>query len=660
MPTRFTTGPLSRELVFFVKCFLVTMAVFSVFRLLFLVVYSGEFAGVPAFEVFRGFIHGLRFDAAIVSMGFAGVLVLSLIPRINRYQSFRYLWIALAYAAFVFFFLLMLADLQYFEHSRKRLGYEAFAYLDSTGWPVLKTAVIQHPWYLILGTAALTLFFVITIRHLRRTRILAYQPIPLSTYLVVLLVLAPLLVLFSRGGWQRVPLRTADSFISSFNAVNMLTVNSPHMALRNLGKSQPPRLMEALRAKELCLSLLEVDSLRQLDPEYPLLVRTSDALTESPEKYNVVIFLMESWTGKFAGPDAETPEVTPVFNGLAAEGRYFPRFFASGFRSSSGLFSILTGIPDQVGTPVMRRQELQDTFASLSVLLKHRDYSSIFVHGGLLDFDNLENMLVHEQFDIIIGKDELSDCGGPEHTWGYDDEFAFARAHEEFKKQGEKPFLGLVFSVTNHAPYELPDERHYVFDEDDHEQYRFLNAYRYSDHALGKFFELALQEEYFRKTVFIITGDHTHHTNLNTYENQRLPLLIYAPGIVSPGVSPVIGAQTDILATVAGILKLPHRADMGRDLMSLSDDEGFAYFIAGQSIGWVEGDHIAIMSLDNSLPLVYNYRAGDYSTNRAAADSALGISIRRKADAFYQLGSDLLFHNRIYPPELAAGRKAGK
>ncbi|MDH4156692.1 MAG: LTA synthase family protein [candidate division Zixibacteria bacterium] len=659
MPARFTTGPFAKELVFFTKCFLAAMATFSLFRLLFLVVYSGEFAGVPLFEVLRGFIHGLRFDAAIVSMGFAGVLVLSLIPGINRYRWFRYLWIALAYAAFVFFFLLMLADLQYFEHSKKRLGYEAFAYLDSTGWPVLKTAVSQHPWYLILGAAALTFFFVFTIRHLRRTRILAYKPIPLATYLLVLFVLAPLLFLFSRGGWQRVPLRTADSFISSYNAVNILTVNSPHMALRNLGKSQPPRLMEAARAEELCLSLLEVDSLSQIDPEYPLLVRTSDALSGTPEKYNVVVFLMESWTGKFAGPDSETPQVTPVFNSLAAEGRYFPRFFASGFRSSSGLFSVLTGIPDQVGLPVMRRQELQDTFASLSVLLKRRGYCSIFVHGGLLDFDNLENMLVHEGFDIIIGKDELSDCGGPEHTWGYDDEFAFARAHEEFKKQGENPFLGFVFSVTNHAPYELPDERHYIFDEDDHQQFRFLNAYRYTDYALGEFFELARQEEYFKRTVFIITGDHTHHTNLNIYENQRLPLLIYAPGIVSPGVSSGIGAQTDIPATVAAILKLPHRADMGRDLMSLTDDEGFAYFIAGQSIGWVEGDHIAIMGLDNRLPLVYDYRAGDYSTNRAAVDSGLGIAIRRKADAFYQFGSDLLFHNRIYPPDLAVGREAG-
>ena len=470
MPTRLTAGPFSKELVFFIKCFLAAMVTFSVFRLLFLMIYSGEFAGVPAVEIMRGFVHGLRFDAAVVSMGFGGVLLLSIIPGLNRFRPFRYLWIGLAYAAYIIFFLLMLADLQYFAHAKKRLGYEAFAYLDSTGWPVLKTAVIQYPWYLILGVAVLVLFFVVTIRHLRESGISGYRPIRLSSYALGLFILAPLLVLFARGGWQRVPLRTADSFISSFNAVNMLAINSPYMALRNLGKGQPPRLMDASQARQVCLSLLGVDPLRQLDPDYPLLVRTSDSDAESPETYNVVIFLMESWTGKFAGPDSRTPEVTPFFNSLATEGRYFPRFFASGFRSSSGLFSTLTGIPDQVGLPVMRRQELQDTFASLSVLLKRRGYSNIFVHGGLLDFDNLENMLVHEGFDIIIGKHDLAGCGGPEHTWGYDDEFAFARAHEEFKKQGGKPFFGYIYSVTNHAPYELPDERHYIFDEDDHEQ----------------------------------------------------------------------------------------------------------------------------------------------------------------------------------------------
>jgi len=290
---------------------------------------------------------------------------------------------------------------------------------------------------------------------------------------------------------------------------------------------------------------------------------------------------------------------------------------------------------------------------SVSILFKAQGYRNIFVHGGLHDFDNLENMLVHEQFDVIIGKEAMKECGGPERTWGYDDEYMFKRAHQEFLKCGNQPFFGYIFTVSNHAPYDLPDQSHYVFGPGDHEEYRFLNGLRYSDWALGEFFALASKVDYFENTIFIITADHTHHTNLNLYENQNIPLLIYAPGIISPGIRSTVAAQSDILPTVAALLRLPYHAAMGRDLLSLPEQAGFAFWISGQGIGWVESDYIAVMGLDDRLPIVYDYRVADFTTNVSEIDTTLGRAIRVKANAIYQFSSDLLATDRIFPRRLA-------
>ena len=92
---------------------------------------------------------------------------------------------------------------------------------------------------------------------------------------------------------------------------------------------------------------------------------------------------------------------------------------------------------------------------------------------------------------------------------------------------------------------------------------------------------------------------------------------------------------------------------MGRDLLSLPEEAGFAFWISGQGIGWVEGDYIAVMGLDDRLPIVYDYTAADFATSVSEFDPALGQAIREKANAIYQFSSDLLAADRIFPRSLA-------
>jgi len=649
---------LHTELVFVSQIFGASMLMFTMFRGLFLLVYSGYFAGVPLSELLIGFLHGIRFDAAISAMVYGPLLVLTHLPLLNRLRAFRIVMVIASNAIFFCLFILTLSDLQYFKHAGKRLSYEAVAYLEAGLWPVIQTSVTEQPVFAVIGLALTVGLLFHIVRSIRRHWMKDINRIPLRGYAISILLL-PILVVMMRGGLQRIPLRIADSFVSQHHQITQLVANVPYLIVRSSSTSPGVEIMDSQTARKMVEALLGLGSANRPDLDFPLLQLRESVSGEAVHRYNVVIILMESFSAKFTAAAGHTLGATPCFDSLAGDGLLFDRFFATGYRTANGFFSTLTGIPDMAsGMPVLRRSELRDSFGSLSVLLHAQGYTNVFIHGDLLDSDVSKKMLLREKFDLFVGKKDLEDCGGPERAWGYDDEYIFERAHRELAKMTNSPFLAYLLTVSNHAPYLLPDERHEVFTADDHPEYKFLNSLHYSDWALGEFFERATKSNYFDSTIFVITADHTHHTGLNLCENQHIPLLIYAPKLLPPEVCSVIGSQTDILPTIAGLLNLPYTVSMGRNLRSVPAGEGFAYWVSGQGIGWIEGDYIATMGTDGRLPIVYDYKKGDFGNNLAASDSILGRSIREKAYAFCQFSSDLLARNRILPPEWIDGPPA--
>lgn len=74
-----------------------------------------------------------------------------------------------------------------------------------------------------------------------------------------------------------------------------------------------------------------------------------------------------------------------------------------------------------------------------------------------------------------------------------------------------------MFSTSNHEPFEFPDGRIQLFDKNKN---TVNNAMKYADFSIGKFFELAKKEDYFKNTVFIVIADH----NTRTYGKHLVPI----------------------------------------------------------------------------------------------------------------------------------------
>ena len=92
-------------------------------------------------------------------------------------------------------------------------------------------------------------------------------------------------------------------------------------------------------------------------------------------------------------------------------------------------------------------------------------------------------------------------------SWGVSDEDLFNLTHKQLTKHhaAGKPFFTLVFTSSNHSPFEYPDGRIERYDE---EKSTENNAVKYTDYALGAFFRKAKRSDYYKDTLFLIVADH--------------------------------------------------------------------------------------------------------------------------------------------------------
>ncbi|NBX65065.1 MAG: hypothetical protein EBT66_09010 [Bacteroidetes bacterium] len=96
----------------------------------------------------------------------------------------------------------------------------------------------------------------------------------------------------------------------------------------------------------------------------------------------------------------------------------------------------------------------------------------------------------------------------------------------------KKPVFASIFTLSSHHPYTIPKPYQGTLPGDPG---TVQHTIAYTDIALRKFFESAAKKPWFENTVFVITGDHTSHSDKEYFYSQsghyEVPVLIYSPGV---------------------------------------------------------------------------------------------------------------------------------
>jgi len=233
--------------------------------------------------------------------------------------------------------------------------------------------------------------------------------------------------------------------------------------------------------------------------------------------------------------------------------------------------------------------------------------------------------------------------------WGVPDHIMFEKANSTFVKLYPEPFIGVILTLSNHKPF-APLEKRFEIIPPEVKYSDHLNVFYYSDWALGQYFKMAEQEDYFNNTIFVLVSDHGQilgHPN-EILKNFRIASLIYCPGRdeIKPYRIKTICGQCDLLPTVLGLLELPvvHES-WGRDILALdTTDNGFAFINKGDTYGWIENSYLLWEKVNVQTQL---YQIDGDTLNRIEMDDSLKVladDMRHKGQALLQLEVEMV-HN---------------
>jgi phosphoglycerol transferase MdoB-like AlkP superfamily enzyme len=249
----------------------------------------------------------------------------------------------------------------------------------------------------------------------------------------------------------------------------------------------------------------------------------------------------------------------------------------------------------------------QTGFFTLAELLQRRGYDTSFIYGGEAHFDNMRQFFIGNGFQSIIEQKDIVDpvfVG----SWGVSDEDLFRTAHEKFSMAGDKPFFSLVFTSSNHSPFEFPEGRIELYDEN---PATVNNAVKYADYAMGDFFRQAKNSPYWDNTLFLVVADHNSRVrgaNLVPIEYFHVPALILGGEVAAQKVSR-LASQIDLLPTLLGMMGIAdaHPAT-GHDLFRPDIDQipGRAIMQYNSAQAYMEGSAVVVME-QGKTPALYNY-----------------------------------------------------
>ena len=498
------------------------------------------------------------------------------------------------------------ADSAYFPYTGKRTTTTVFSEFanESNTVSILLLETARH-WYLVLFVIAVVVSYWKLYQQpcQRKTPAISYY----LTQCMGMLFTALFFFFGIRGSLtidtRPKGLRDANIYVDK-PSQTAIVLNTPFSLIRSIGHSgfRDPKYFDR----------------QWLDSAYTPVHIPADGAEFCPK--NVVVIISESLGREYIGfynknlDSGSYKGYTPFLDSLIGESLTFEYTFANGRKSIDAMPSILSSLP-MIENNFFATPYINNTIGGLSVCLCGKGYNTSFFHGadnGSMGFDSYSRAISYHKY---YGRDEYNadpEFGGDAD---YDGRWAiwdgnFMEFWQKKLDETPEPFLSTIFTASSHHPFKIPEAFRDTFPEEALPMHKCI---RYVDHCYRKFFEHASRQPWFKKTIFVITGDHTNQTNHAEYQTDLgfycVPVIFYDPsGQLPRGVMQGMAQQIDIMPTILGMLHYdePYVA-YGRDLLSADSTNQWALSFIDGTYQYLMGDFV--LQYDGSNPkALYNYR----------------------------------------------------
>lgn len=587
-----------RERLRFLLIYYAFWVFFFVFaRIIFLAYHIEDSRSLTLEEVYGIFRHGIRMDLAMAAyyslFPFLWVTFSNFIGKAvfqNTFFSYTFILLTLTN-------LIVVADLEVYNTWNFRLDSTPLKFLSSPkeafisvkSSPVLRLFL---SYLILLAMASVIVYRIVA------NKIYDWKHINNFPFIIYGLLMTAVLILPTRGGWGKEPLKQSSVYFSTRNFANVSALNAPWNFFSSL--------LNRASVKENPYTYFPREALdTHLKSLFARSGQTGKVITTG-EKTNVLLIVVENLTGKVIDYRYKDTPVTPYMNQLKEEGIWFENLYSAADRTDKTVVSILSGYPSQPKEALVEFSEKVRKLPFLSNIFNRSGYSTQFYYGGDAGFLSLKDYLFASNFEKILEKNDFNETDGLS-SLGAPDSVVYHKFLADHRNPHSRPFFSTLLTLSSHEPYGIPGKGRFAGATS---QEQFYSSLHYADHSLERFLEEGKKQAWWENTLVIILGNHGHKwpEAESKADNFRIPM-IWTGGVVKDAHKvKAVYSQMDVAATV--LAQLGIAAPEFRWSKNIFDPAtpAWAFFVFNDGFGFANAenrvlfDNVGRRTMDRAAP----------------------------------------------------------
>lgn len=573
-----------RNLTLLVRYFTFWILFFFLERLVFILYNADKLKSTSFIEILQVFGYGLWMDASMA--GYICAVPLLLFVLIWVIPGFRLPFQVLkiySYFLIVLFSIITVVNFNIYREWGTKINYRAFEFAFGSPTEAIASSVSSPLFLTLFVLVALIAGGLLLFRMLVRQRIEKQGNVFLKV--CVGLFIMGLNFLAIRGGWQLAPMNESMAYFSLKPLLNYAAVNTEWSLIHDF--------MNARYSSRNVYGFFKPAEAKAIVKELYTKPEGSNTQVLRVAKPNIVVIIMESFTGNVVESLGGERGIDPEMEKLIAGGLFFNEVYSSGSRTDKGVVSVLSAFPAQGKRSIMKENSKQVKLPALSATFAQKGYSTSFYYGGESRFFNMKSYLLSHNYQKIIDRNDFPSLD-LSSKWGAYDGPVYGKMLGELSDR-EAPFFTSFLTLTNHEPFDLPGHSHFPGDDVGN---KFRSTAYYADSCLGAFIREAKKKSWYKNTLFVMVADHGHYLpkgdlDISDPQRYRIPLVFFGD-VIKPEFRGVtinkVGNQTDIAATLLNQLGMDSSPYVwSKDLLHQKSPD-FSFFNWDYGLGVIGAD----------------------------------------------------------------------
>ncbi|MFR9602728.1 MAG: sulfatase-like hydrolase/transferase [Rikenellaceae bacterium] len=525
-----------------------SIVLMSLQKFIFLLAYLDTAKNFGLGEWAKIFTNGITLDISVAGYITAVPLLMLILSVWIPLSDKNWRRVFLSYFTFIAALasLIMAVDLALYEYWGFRLDSSVLFYLKSPKSAMASVTLRDAA----LGVGVFTVGFVAMFatykwcaNRLQTPRLKIWQS---TLSAVVILLCGGVIFIGIRGGVTASVANLSKVYFSNETFLNHAAVNPQFSLLSTIGEEDDfVNKYQFYGDEELVQNIENLQT--PTCGETPKLLNT--------ERPNILFIIGESFSDSVIKERVDGQAIMPNLIELSHEGVNFTNAIANSFRTDRGVTAAIYGFPAQPQTSIMKYPSKSHKLPSLAAELQGVGYTTEFIYGGDLNFTDMASMLYSTGWERLKWQQNVGFEFSTNSQWGYNDSTmseyvaqSVIELHDE-----ENPYLVSWLTLSSHEPFDVPYDK---FSD------KVLNAFAYSDDAVGQLIGALRGTPAWDDLLIIITGDHAYPypygTKYNSLQRHRIPLIWCGGAVEGHAEIETYMSQMDIVATLLAQMGLDH------------------------------------------------------------------------------------------------------